>query len=155
MKKQSQIAELVYDRTFFPSGKYMHFISIIELCGLFDRIIQTNEAAEYMRAIPFYRAPHWQHEFEHHRFFCKKLTEGENARELLRACEVDEYGILYKGVIRFYEEDDVQSFHQALKDYIIYMDELVGEIYRYLTEQCNVKQADLLRGSLCFEVYAE
>ena len=96
----------------------MHFISIVELCGIFDRIIQTNGTAECMRAIPFYRAPHWQHEFEHHRSFCKKITEGENARELLRACEVD-------------------------------------KIYRFLTKQCGVKKADLLRGSLCFEVYAE
>ena len=88
-------------------------------------------------------------------FFCKRLTKGESAKDFLRECAVDECGMPYKGVIRCYEGDDIQSFHQALKDYLSYMNVLVDEIYEFLTEQCEIKNADLLLGSLCFEVNAK
>lgn len=155
MKNIKSIAELVHEYTFFPSGKYHHYLSIVELNGLFHRIIQTNETTKYVQAIPFYKTTYAQEEFDHYMFFCKKLEKGENAEKFLRDCTSDEYGIPYKGVFRCYEDGDIQTFQKALEDYLLYLNELVHDVYAFLAEQCDIKGADVLLGSLCFEVNAE
>ena len=49
-----------------------------------------------------------------------------------------------------------RAFHKkALEDYLLYMNELVHDVYAFLAEQCDIKGADVLLGSLCFEVNAE
>lgn len=88
-------------------------------------------------------------------FFCKKLEKSESKEQFLRGCELDEYGIPYKGILRCYEDGDIQTFQKALEDYLLYMNELVHDVYAFLAEQCDIKGADVLLGSLCFEVNAE
>lgn len=153
MKNKKQVSDIIYDYTFFPSGKYKHYLSIVELYDLFGRIIQTNETVEYIRAIPFYKTSQGQQEFDNYMFFCKRLQKGESAEKFLRECTNDEFDPC-GGIIRCYENNDVISFHKALKDYLAYMPVLVNELYQFLTVQCDIQNADLLLGSLCFEVTA-
>ncbi len=58
-------------------------------------------------------------------------------------------------MIRCYEENDILGFQKALRDYQLYMKTVADEIYEFLTKECNVKNKDLLLGSICFEVNAE
>lgn len=154
MKNQKIVSDIVYEYTFSPSGKSKHYLSIVELYDLFDRIIRTNEPVEYIRAVPFYKTFQGQQEFDNYMFFCKKLLKGESAEEFLRECANNEFDTPSGGIIRCYENIDVRSFHKALKDYLAYMPVLVNELYRFLTVQCGIQDADLLLGSLCFEVNA-
>lgn len=153
MKKQ--ISEMVYEYTFFPSGKYRHYLSIVDLNFLFNCMIKSNETAEYVKANPFYITINGQEEFDNYMFFCKRLTKGENADEFLRKCNGDIDGRPFKGIIRCYEENDILGFQKALRDYQVYMKTVNDEIYRFLTKKCNIKNKDLLLGSICFEVNAE
>ena len=155
MKNTGKIREMVYEYTFYPSGKYKHYLSMFELLNLFNQIIKSNETAEYIRAIPFYKTATKQQEFDLYMFFCKKIEEWENENDLIQECKVDESGNPYKGVIRFYKNDDLQAFQKAIKDYMSCMDTIVGEIYDFLDKQCGIRNKDILLGSLCFEVSAK
>ena len=155
MKSKKKIVEIVYEHTFSPGGKYRHYLSIVDLCSLFDFIIKSNETTEYVAATPFYITIDRQEEFDNYMFFCKKLTKGENADEFLRKCNGDIDGRPCKGIIRCYEENDIFGFQKALQDYQLYVKTVADEIYEFLTKECNVKNKDLLLGSICFEVTAE
>ena len=72
MKNTGKIREMVYEYTFYPSGKYKHYLSMFELLNLFNQIIKSNVTAEYIRAIPFYKTATKQQEFDLYMFFCKK-----------------------------------------------------------------------------------
>ena len=86
----------------------------------------------------------------------EKLIENwENEDDLMRECEFDEGGNPYKGVIRFYKNDDLQAFQKAIKDYMSCMDTIVREIYGFLHRKCRIRNKDMLLGSLCFEVNAK
>lgn len=71
MESKTQLSEIVYEHTFFPSGKYRHYLSIVDLSSLFDFIIKSNETAEYVMANPFYITINGQEEFDDYMFFCK------------------------------------------------------------------------------------
>ena len=155
MMNTGKIREMVYESTFYPSGKYRHYLSVVELLHLFDQILKTNETTEYILVTPFYITMDGQYELELYMFFCGKIENWENEDDLMRECEFDEGGNPYKGVIRFYKNDDLQAFQKAIKDYMSCMDTIVREIYVFLHKKNRVRNRDILLGSLCFEVGAE
>lgn len=155
MESKDRIEKLVYDFTFFPSGNYRHYLPIVDLFDLFDQIIKTNEAAMYIKVIPFFQTADWQHEFDNYMLFCKKLENGESEKKFMQECTVDEYGNPRRGIIRCYKNDDIESFQNAIIDYRSRMNTIVKEIYEFLGKQCEVKNEEILLGSLCFEVNAK
>ena len=155
MPNTGKIRELVYESTFYPSGRYHHYLSVVDWLDLLDQILKTNETTEHIRAIPFYKTMDGQYELELYMFFCGKIENWENKDDLMRECEFDEGGNPYKGVIRFYKNDDLQAFQKAIKDYMSCMDTIVREIYSFLHRKCRIKNKDMLLGSLCFEVNAK
>lgn len=155
MKSKGLIAEIIREYTFFPSGKYRHYLSIAELCNLLQLIVKTNQTVEYMQAIPFYKTISEQYEFENHMLFVKKLKENENVEEFRQSSIVDEYGNPCEGVIRFFSGSDLDSFQKALLDYQAYMNILTHEVYDHLNQKCNIQNEKLLLGQICFEIHAE
>lgn len=154
MDKQSKIIEIVNEYTAYPSGKYRHYLSLGELHLVFNLVIQTYETAEYIKAIPFYRNMQGQIEFEEYMFFVKRLSEGERTQDFLQACAAGENGVMYKGVIRCYEEPDVNAFQNALQAYLEYLNTMVHEIYELLVKEYGIENEDLLLGRICFEINA-
>lgn len=155
MESKDRIEKLVYDFTFFPSGNYRHYLPIVDLFDLFDQIIKTNEAATYIQVVPFFQTENWQHEFDVYMLYCEKIENERSEKEFMQEYTVDEYGNPYKGTIRCYKSNDVESFQNAIKDYKSRMNTIVREIYEFLGKQCEVKNEEILLGSLCFEVNAE
>lgn len=154
MGENKVIPAMVYEHTFYPSGKYRHYLSVAELQYLLQSMIAVNETADYVKATPFYRAEGVQYEFDDHMLFVKRLMSHESENEFLQACSLDEYGNTCAGCSRCYKGNDLQAFQGSLRDCIAYIPALVNDIYEALISECNICHADLLMGSICFEVHA-
>lgn len=155
MEHSSKIVKEVYDHTFFPNGRYRHYLTIVELHGLLNLIIKTNETVGYLQVIPFYKTVNGQEEFENHMLYVKQLADGESAEEFYRICSVDENGNPCDGIISCYMQNDLVSFHKAIRDYIDYLPKLVSYINAFLLEKCHIAETELLFGSICFEINAD
>lgn len=151
----STIADLVYERTFCPSGRYHHYLSIVELQYLLEQIISSGETAACVQAIPFFRTVRGQEEFDDLMLFVKRLHEGETPEQFYASCVCEAECEPSSGVTRCYATGDLAAFQDALREYIACLPTLTQQIYAFLKERCQIDGAELLMGSLCFEVNAD
>lgn len=151
----STIPALVHETTFFPSGKYRHYLSIVELQHLLEKIIATGETTACVQAIPFFRTAHGQQEFDGLMLFVQQLHEGQTPEQFYASCICEEENEPGGGITRCYTPGDVAAFQDALREYIAYLPALTQRIHTFLKERCQMDGPELLMGSLCFEVNAD
>ena len=149
------IPALVHETTFSPSGQRRHYLSIVELQSLLERIIATGETTACVQAIPFFKTMHRQQEFDGLMLFVQQLHEGQTPEQFYASCICEEECEPGGGVTRCYAAGDVAAFQDALREYIAYLPALTQRIYVFLKEHCQMDGPELLMGSLCFEVNAD
>ena len=70
-------------------------------------------------------------------------------------CEEDFYNVDIKKRYFLIQRDDVTEYKKTLDRIISYLDELIPYILQRLKSEYNIKEADLLFGNVCFEIYYE
>lgn len=51
--------------------------------------------------------------------------------------------------------NDIAGFHKALKNYVLYLDEIIPKLIIILKSEYKFKDEDLQFGYFCFEVHSE
>lgn len=151
------------------SGKRI-YLNLSQLFSLLEDIIQSNQMVQQFSIFPFYESekPAFLEEFDFGGLYieCRqKVSSSEKkyfwSEQRFWSQPDSEYQLLNLYVTDddlkhsqfLCQEGDVESFHQALKTYQVFLLERgLAQLQLWLKEQCHLRDADMLYGGLCFEV---
>lgn len=163
-RKSGAVNEIIYDNTSYCNGKYRFYLPICDLVFLINQIISCGETTKYVRFTPFFRnhkkseAELRNIEFDEYMCFieCKADVDVNMYNDFINECK--EKFESFAEAQKHYclcDHNDIAGFHKALKNYVLYLDEIIPKLIIILKSEYKFKDEDLQFGYFCFEVHSE
>lgn len=153
-RKEGLVNQILYDNTVCLDGKHHFYPAISQMFFIIGEMIEANETTEMLMFTPYYRTSKFQKEFEEMMFYleCRENVTPEQAETFLENCweqrDVQERCCLC-------DIKDVETFQNALKKYVEYIERKIPEIAEQVMKEYDMKPEELLRGCICFETHSD
>ena len=130
-----------------------HYVSIPEFLYLMSKLKSNGSIQKSISFNPFYEHKDFLLEIDERMLYIESrdsLNEIESQK-----CEEDFYNVDIEKRYFLIQRDDVTEYKKTLDRIISYLDELIPYILPRLKSEYNIKEAGLLFGNVCFEIYYE
>lgn len=153
------IKEIIYDHTIFNNGSFKHYLSVVEIINVLEKITETNEMIENLLLIPFYKNDILKINLKFNDMIlyikCEKNITEEKKKIFLRRYCKENYKIDNDIKKRYYlcDYEDIVSFQKSIKDYSNYLLEtLILKMNKIVLEDSKVDINNILCGYICFDI---
>ncbi|EPE62294.1 hypothetical protein L479_01302 [Exiguobacterium sp. S17] len=167
-KHDDKINQIVQKHTSYRNGENVLFLSLRELLGLFQKIVDTEETTEFLRVIPFYENVRYQPDIEldEYMFFlsCRETINESDVEAHLLDCVIgeapmtplDEEGSSWENLFPLCRFDDPGRFGELIQRYEQYlMNTLLPFLFEQVKKDVGLKEKDFAYGRFCFEVQSD
>ena len=136
-----------------------HYVSIPEFLYLMSKLKSNGSIQKSISFNPFYEHKDFLLEIDERMLYIESrdsLNEIDT-KEFYESqkCEEDFYNVDIEKRYFLIQRDDVTEYKKTLDRIISYLDELIPYILQRLKSEYNIKEAGLLFGNVCFEIYYE
>lgn len=157
------IEDIVKNHTMYKHNSKIcrRYLSIADLIGLGNAIIEENKTTGYLRFTPFYRNALLgrQIEFDEDFMFyveCRKNVTAEEVNEFIKDCiDGETFFEEAKKQYMLCDVNDVKGFQKSIRTYLDMLPHYVKKIAWQLENVYHVNPKDFLLGSICFEVHCK
>lgn len=174
-RKKGLINELIYNQTVYNNGQNHMYPNVMGIEFIIKNLKVIEETCNYIQFNPFYRNAklNCQIEFDDYMFYmeCRDAFTVEEQEAHWTKCmdkiydvphEVEQYEDMNEDKKRMArilypicKTGDYESFHNHLKNYDDYLNELIPLLFCKAINNLNLSQVDMAFGYFCFEVNSD